>query len=270
MARRKSDDGDSVSLFPLMSILDCLIGSLTLMIAALMANSANSEQSEEVVQRYHDHSKLKAEMEADRKELEQLAKLIADAERLSDEAKRALAEVARLENQQKDKLQQLDANSEYAKMLAEANRLRTRITELEIEPKALQEEIARLKKEVEKRNAGPEEAIVQIRSGGSGVDIVPTFVECASTGLVVHEGQEPQRIRTGDIAKSDGDFAKLLNRVAATPKGQVIFLVRPDAVGVYNTARNFARQHYGPNGFARNGKLPVPTQGNIDLSVFRK
>ena len=81
MARRKSGDGDNVSLFPFMSILVCLIGSLTLMIAALMAGQMNTEQSQETIERYQRYSELKADIEADKTELESLKKLLADAER---------------------------------------------------------------------------------------------------------------------------------------------------------------------------------------------
>jgi len=159
---------------------------------------------------------------------------------------------------------------EFHEILAESNRLRLRLGELEPMPKKLQGDIEELKKEVKKRNAGPEEAIVQIRPGGSGVDLAPTFVECTTTGLLVHEGKTPSRILASDLAKDDGEFRKLLDRVAGTPKGQIIFLVRPDAVGTYNAARDVARTHYGPHGYCKNGKLPVPSQGNIDLSVFHR
>lgn len=270
MARRKSDDGDSVSLFPFMSILVCLIGSLTLMIAALMISSLNTQQAPELIERYQEYTELKADQQQDREELERLKALLSQADKLSEETKQALAEVAELEKQHKDKLARVDAKSEYAKQLAEANRLRLRIVDLETEPAKLKAEIERLEQEVAKKNAGPEEAIVQVRPGGSGVDMVPTFVECTATGLVIYEGDKPKRIVTADIGNAAAGFPPLLDSVAGTPKGQVIFLVRPDGVNVFNVARNFARSHFGPNGYCKNGKLPVPTQGNIDLSIFQK
>lgn len=270
MARRKAAEGDNVSLFPFMSILVCLIGSLTLMIAALMVSSMNSKQTPEVIERYQKYSEAKADQQADQEELERLKALLAQAEKLAEETKAALAELAAIEKQHKDKLASVDVNSEYAKQLAEANRLRLRIAELETEPPKLQIEIDRLQQEIAKKNAGPEEAIVQIRPGGSGVDMIPTFVECTATGLVIHEGSEPKRIVTADISKVEAGFPPLLDKVAGTPKGQLIFLVRPDAVNVFNAARGFARSHFGPNGYCKNGKLPVPTQGNIDLSIFSK
>lgn len=257
-----------MSLFPFMSILVCLIGSLTLMIALLMATQANSEQTTETVDRYRKFTQLQADIALQKSELDSVESLIQDAQHLSDQTRKALDEIAKLEREQQQHLQRVDANSEYARMLAEANELRKRISALEGEPATLQEQIAELEKEVERRNAGPEEAVVQIRPGGSGVDIEPTFVECNATGLVVHSAAQPQQIRSGDIAQETGEFYQLLERVAGTAKGEIVFLLRPDGVHTYNAARNFARTAYTTNGYAKTGKLPVPTQGNIDLSVF--
>ena len=143
MGRRESSDGDGVSLFPFMSILVCLIGSLTLMIAALMIISMNSQQSPEVIERYQKYSELEANQQQDVEELERLKLLLAQAEKLSAETKRALAELALLESEHQKKLALVDVNSEYAKQLAEANRLRLRIAELEPEPAKLQLELER-------------------------------------------------------------------------------------------------------------------------------
>jgi uncharacterized protein YlxW (UPF0749 family) len=269
VARRKSS-GDTMSLFPFMSILVCLIGSLTLMITLMMATQANSDQSEDEVDRYREYTELEADIAAAQSELKDLDDLMQNARALQDQVRKALAEVSATEKQQAEHLQRVDAGSDYAKMLAEANDLRKRIATLEQEPAALKAEIERLEKEVQKRNAGTEEAVVQIRSGGSGVDIDPTFVECAATGLVIHGASEPQRIVGAEIGAQGGEFYKLLERIAGTPKGEVVFLVRPDGVNTYNAARNAARSMYTTNGYAKVGKLPVPSQGNIDLSIFRK
>lgn len=268
MAKQKQEEA-GVSLFPFMSILVCLIGGLTLMISILTISQAGQDQSQEVIDRYHEYTRLKADAEADAAELEKLRQLIAQAEKLREQTRLALQEATLLEKKQKEQAEKSGAH-QFQQILAESNRLRQRITEIEPEPAKLQKTIAELNTEIKKRKAGPQEAIVQIRPGGSGVDIAPTFVECTMSGVVIHEGKEPQRIRAADLAKEDGDFRKLLDRVAGTPKGQVIFLLRPDAVGTYNVARGVARTHYGPKGYCKNGKLPVPTQGNIDLSVFRR
>ena len=63
---------------------------------------------------------------------------------------------------------------------------------------------------------------------------------------------------------TDLRFIKLLDRVAQQERGTVIFLVRPNGVGNYYHGKNIARTRY-----CRNGKLPVPGEGALDLSVFR-
>ncbi|REJ71199.1 MAG: hypothetical protein DWQ34_21285 [Planctomycetota bacterium] len=270
MPRRIADSDDSISLFPFMSILVCLIGSLTLMITALMAGQASQDQSQEIIERHEEFTRIEADMAADRSELDALRELIADALDMQKDLELALAEVAELEKEQSERLERMDVASDYAQMLAEANRLRQRIAEIENDPAELQKQIDELQAEIERMQAGPEEAVVQVRPGGSGVDIEPTFVECTANGVVVHKGDEPLQIRTGDLDSEEGEFRKLLARVAATPKAEIVFLVRPDGVSTYNRARSIARTFYTADGYARNGKLPVPSQGNIDLSVFSK
>jgi hypothetical protein len=268
MARRKNE-GEGISLFPFMSILVCLIGSLTLMIAIQLGGQVSSEQSQEDIERYQKYTEVKTLLEHDEAELESLKQLLAAAEKAREDVRLAAEEAATLEKRQKAELERVGAAGQET-LLAESARLRRRLTELEGEVPKLQKTVEELQKEIQRRKAGPEEAVVQVRPGGSGLDIVPTFVECAATSVVVHEGKEPQRIRAADLSKEGGDFRKLLDRVAGTPKGQIIFLVRPDGVGTYNLARDVARTHYGPNGYCKTGKLPIPTQGKIDLSIFRR
>ncbi len=273
MARRNKDEGETISLFPFLSILACLIGTLTLMIVAVSLGQISREQSDDVVERHRAYSVIKADVAFQEAELETLQQLLADARELEERLRLANEELARLENEQQDRMSREDVNSEYARMLAESNRLRKRLAEIENDPKKLEAEIEKLEAEVKRREAGPEEAIVQIRPGGSGVDIDPVFVECTANSVVILHDDESKsvRIRSGDLNKEGGEFHALLERVAAMPKGQIIFLVRPDGVGTYNTARSVARTHYSPrHGYAANGKLPVPSQGNIDLSVFRR
>jgi len=90
MGRRKGNEGDAVSLFPFMSILVCLIGSLTLMITIQMSGQANSEQSQEEIERYRKYTELKAVMEQDQAELESLKRLLAQAEKAHEEILEAI------------------------------------------------------------------------------------------------------------------------------------------------------------------------------------
>lgn len=271
MAKRKRSDGESVSLFPFLSILACVIGTLTLMITAVVLGQMDREQSPEVRQRAEEFEKLQQQLAADREEVEKLKQLMAAAEDLREELAAALDEISQLEREQKAQLDESGkTDSEGAKLLAEANRLRKRIAELEPDLPELKIQIEQLEQELKSRKDPPQEAEVVVRPGGSGVKLDPTFVECTTNGVVILDEKNPITIRRGDLNKEGGAFHQLLDRVAGTKDGTVIFLMRPDAVGTYNTARNVARTHYGPNGYCPNGKLPVSTQGRIDLSLFKQ
>ncbi len=105
---------------------------------------------------------------------------------------------------------------------------------------------------------------MQVKPGGSGVDFIPTFVECSKDGLVVYfDDADPHRVTYGNI-KSDVKFLKLLDDVAADETRTVTFLLRQDGVGTYYAARGIARTRY-----AKNGKLPIMGKGKIDLSLFK-
>ena len=109
------------------------------------------------------------------------------------------------------------------------------------------------------------EAEVSIQPGGSGVDVKPTFVEVNAAEVVIYDANKQIRVRRADLDKPGGAFHKLVDKVSKQPKGSVIFLLRsnPEAIGTYNTARYVARTRYCPS-----GKLPVPGDGIIDLSIF--
>lgn len=267
MAKRNKDEGETISLFPFLSILCCLIGVLTLLIVGVTLSQMERKQSPETVQRYHDYQEVTAEIAVTESKIEDVKQLIAAAEKLDAELKRAEEEAKRLQTEES---KMTAVNGELLKLLSESNRLKTRITEIEKLPEEFAKEIAALEAEIEKKKKGPEEAVVQVRPGGSGVDIEPTFVEVTATGVTILHRDEAKSIRvvSGDLDKPEKEFIQLLNTVSAKPKGQVIFLVRPDAVPVYNRARGVARSHVGPNGYCKNGKLPVPSQGQIDLGVF--
>ena len=264
MARQKRPNTEAVSLFPFLSILACVIGTLTLMITALALGQMEKQQDPEVVRRALEHEKLQAENEARQKEVDRLSRLLADASALREALALALEELKKLENRKDKETKKATGGKKLnAPLLAEANLLQKRIDELDPESKELQKEIRRLQAELSKRKSPPKEAENKIQPGGSGVDLDPTFVECTADGVRILEGSNPF-IRRTDLSKSK-PFLDLLDGVSKKPKGSVIFLIRDNAVGTYNSAHSIARGRY-----CRDGKLPVAGKGNIDLSVFKK
>lgn len=256
MARRSKDDDDGISLFPFLSVLACVIGILTLMITAMAlaqmdtAGVASAEEFEQVA----------AELATVDAELEQLETRAANASAQHQEllqAQRELGELtAKLDKARASMLpdvETVDLESRQVDLKA-----------LEEEYARLQEQVASLEKQVAALPAPPEGAVVEIRPGGTGIDIEPTFVECRADSIVLHDADPPKRIVRAEIA-TNPEYLALLDEVAAREKRSVIFLVRSDGIDVYNQASQVARGRY-----ARNGKLPVIGQGKIDLSVFRR
>ena len=266
MARRRRKQGVSVSLFPFLSILACVIGTLTLMITALALGQMDTDEvASELKLDY-----LKKQIARSLAEIERLKQRLAEVESGADDLMKQLAdaqvEFERLKRLKDSLLDRVDEEEkpEIDVPLVDAEKHKKRIAQMQEELKTQETRKGELVAELKERGKPPEEAEVIIQPGGSGVDLEPTFVECAASGVVVYEGEKPWRVRRADLA-SDEKFLALLDRVAAQPKSSVIFLVRDDALGTYNAARNLARSRY-----ARNGKLPVIGHGKIDLSMFEK
>ena len=247
-----------------MSILACVIGTLTLMITALALGQIDSTQSPEVIARAEEHEQRLSEIKTSENEAEKLKRLLDEAAALREELKRALAELKRLEEQQKQDTKNAD-NSQKKKiqLLAEANKLQQLIDKIQADLSPLVVKIKRLQAELNSRKNPPKEAVVKIQPGGSGLNLDPTFVECTAAGVVLLESRGKPLVRRADL-RTNKAFIALLDRVAKKPKGSVIFLVRSDAVSTYSAARGVARSRY-----CRNGKLPVLGKGRIDLSMFK-
>lgn len=266
MGRRPREDDDAISLFPFLSILACVIGTLTLMIAAMALGQLDPEavadaekQIEEAEARAEKHTEAMAAIEVVDVEANKLRALIAEAEAVRQQLARARAELKALEAESA-KMTGTDAAS--AKLLAEANRQRERIKQLEAQLPEMKAELDKLKAELAKLDKPPPPAQVRIEPGGSGAKIDPYFVECDRGGVVLLDG-DGARIPRGDLTGSPV-FAKAMEAVRKRERGVMIFLVRPDGVYTYNTASDVARVNQ-----TRNGKLPVSGQGEIDLSRFR-
>ncbi|MGJ8725888.1 MAG: hypothetical protein ACSHYB_15130 [Roseibacillus sp.] len=268
--RRKSDEG-GVSLFPFMSILASLIGVLTLLISVnmIIKEQERDNVSQEELDRAKENLKLKQQAEQARQELAQLE------ERLKKE-KSAAVELEKLQERNialSMKIEEL----EKAKNPEETDAALQKILEnLRKETRAIQKEqpvLTKRKKEllaeIEKRKIPPKpnEKVV-IRPGGVGSRTAKNvfFVECNSTGIILRREDKPQvTVSTAAIPNNDqyGDF---LEEVKRTRDSMVLFLVRKAGNDPYLWAASHAEEQFE----VRTGKLPVPKDGEIDLSLFKK
>lgn len=285
MPRAKSNLDDTVSLFPFLSILACIIGILVLMITAITlgqigqenepptADAVEAQQRIEAArQRAEEYQTLRGQLAADAaavRDLEVRVRQGDDAAR--DEAVRGAAvaqiraEIARLEGEIKSRQEQtVKLKAERESAAAELARLEPENAALAAKLKLLREQLEKLRMAVAARDGPPLEAQVKIQPSGSGADLKAEFIECAANSIVLHHRDKPVRIAAEQIA-GHAEFLTLLDQVKNTPRGTLVFLVRPDGVRTYQSARNVARNRY-----VTSGKLAIAGQGKLDLSLFGK
>jgi hypothetical protein len=271
MSRRPSSAaGAGVSLFPFLSILACLIGILTMMIKIISDIKAQetSGRDEEEMARAKQHQQIKAEIKTQQQELERIKAVL-------KERNSALVKLNELENKRivlRKKLDDAKINPKESDQALQKllEQIIDQIAALKKERPALEKELAALKAELAKLNIKPDTKTppVRINPAGSGITANTEifFIECNANGLVILEkGGEKKTVSTATIA-TDGQLASTLNRAKSSTKHLVLFLIRGDGSNTYRTAAVLAEEKYG----LTTGKLPVPSQGEIDLSLFLK
>lgn len=266
--RRKSSD-EGVSLFPFMSILACLIGILTLMISVTMQlkQMDNAGRTEEEKARAIENRDL---VKAAEKTQQEIVKL---EERLQKE-KATSAELAKLEDRKiilREQLEEFtltDPENTDAELQRLIEKMNAEIVSLEQSRPPLGQRLKELQEELAKRKDPPKpvESVV-IKPGGTGVSAASKlfFVECNSTGIVLMTGADsPKSIPTAAIRNSI-DYANFMEEVKRTRDSMVLFLVRKAGGQAYRWSAGIAESKFE----VLTGKLPVPNDGKIDISLFQ-
>lgn len=258
---RRQKDNLSVSLFPFLSILACVIGVLTLAITGLaISQMDNKGDNPEEIERAEQYVAMTAQVESHQAAIDDLKARIEKVRATQGENGDLQKRLTRLETQKKAVDDKKKALADQAKKKAD---LQKQLDDNKKKLVALKQRATTTQKKLEQLKQEPDDASVTIIPGGTGVNLKPTFIECAKTGVILHDGTG-RKITTGKL-RTDLPFIQLLDKIAQQEKSTIVFLVRPDGVSSYYTARSVARTRY-----CRNGKLPVPGQGAIDLSVFRE
>lgn len=266
MGRKKRDE-EGVSLFPFMSILACLIGILTLMISVSMAAKQQKEGlTQEEFERAKENDRLK-------KQVAQMAAEIKKIEQSSTKEQAAAIELRKLVLQQNtlaDKLKQMEVPEENkdAELQQIIEMMKKETQSIREEQPVFQKRIEELRAELEKRKIQPKPAeSVKIKPGGSAKALGRKlmFVECNSTGIVIRDpGKDPVIISTAAI-KDSVEYAEFCHRASEVRGGQVLFLMRKAGFDAYRWAAGIAEANYE----LTTGKLPIPNDGEIDLSLFQ-
>lgn len=271
MSRRASSAaGNGVSLFPFLSILACLIGVLTMMIKIISDIKAQETagRGEEEMARAKQHQQIKVDIKNQEKELERIKAVL-------KERNAALVKLNELENKRIVLRKKLDDAKAAPKQTDEAlqkllEQLIDQIAALKKERPKLEKELADLKAELAKRNIKPDTKVppVRVNPAGSGISANTEifFIECNANGLVIMDKGGAKKIVSAATIDTNSELASTFNRAKSSTKHLVLFLIRGDGSGTYRTATVLAENKYNLN----TGKLPIPTQGELDLSLFLK
>ena len=263
----------SVSLFPFMSILACLVGTIVVMICVLSVIQAQNMGGRPRQEVRDAANYVKAREETDELKAE-IKKIENERTEKDAEAMRVMQETKELE----DKVIKLRLQAEAAKQGEQANRelqhqlemLKLQMQSMEKEKPNYATEIEQLKAELASRKKSPEElaAPIVVKPGGTGKAAGKNlyFVETTAGAITLFVTKsERKRISEGSVGK-DAEYDAFLQRVADTKEATLVFLIRDDGWSAYTRAAGWAEGKFG----VRTGKLPMPGKGAIDLTVFEE
>ena len=269
MSRRNSSAaGAGVSLFPFLSILCCLIGILTMMIKIITdikAQEQNKRDPQELA-RAQEHQQLRADIKKQQVEFEKIKAVL-------KQRNTAFVELSELENKSIILRKQLaetktppkDSDTALQKMVEQ---LIDQIAALKKERPTLEKQLADLKAELEKRKIKPDAKPqpVRINPMGSGItrNTVVVFIECNANGVVIHDKSGTKTPVSTATILTDGKLTRVFNETKSAREHIILFLMRSDGNASFRVAGGYAENKFN----LRIGKIPVPTQGEIDLSLF--
>ena len=160
---RRSREPDS-SLFPFLSVLACVIGTLTLLIAAL----AVGQVAESLLAAEELDATQEAVLAAERAELEEIREQIADVERLGEEVSAARAEAARLAR---------------------------RIAQLAEKERSLVGSIQGVETSLAKQRPDDDDQPIRILPHGTARPLRPFFIETRSEGIRIYSDESMDTLK---------------------------------------------------------------------------
>ena len=274
MAKRRTGHQDEVLLIPFLDILCSLIGVLILIIVVLSVaqiRKAGGRTKEDLARatQYQDLLKEKKELEKSAEEMKRkIAELEKRKEALAAKQARLIDLRKRLELSADEERKDKEKATALQKQVEDLVR---QIEALTKQTAPLQKEIDELKKQLAARQKKPEQKAVSIvvQPGGSGVAGKGQqlfFVEAAGAAIVLHQDDGTTKRIPRDSVGLDKDFNTFLEGVRAAKNPSLVFLIRKDGWTSYQRAAGWAEQEYQ----LKSGKLPLPGDGPVDLSLFKQ
>jgi hypothetical protein len=260
VARRRSRDHLALSLLPFLSVLACVIGTLTLLLAALAVGSLGGAPLEQI-RLAEQFEALEAFLSGGSERLELLEAQLRRSEHVAKESEELGLRLAGLGLSPDISLEDLEGVVDLVERREEADRQKRRLGVLLDRSEA---DLAKRADAAAQRSALQLRAPIVIDPTGLGPDRRPYLVECTRDYIELHrtKGDWTYRIQRNEIRTSP-DFPKFLRRVSVIHDSIVIFMIRPDGVQTFHEAEMLARQHN-----VRHAKLPLPGQGELDFGLF--
>ena len=268
-ARTRSDP--EISLFPFLSILVCIIGALMFIILVLtlvqgmlgdrreIAEVVRAQEAEKLLKEAAERARKLAEWSVEKERGDALhAEIGTKKERwvlLTEEIKGAEEEKKKVE------FAQAAQQKELENMLKQIEMIKSEEAPIKAEVERLRAQLA------DRKSTADAKPKLIVRGSGSGAiagNNTLFFVECNGSGIIVHNQAAPLHYSTGSIGLDPG-YDDFLRHVTQTPRAMVIFLLREDGLNSYNRAAGWAESRFN----VRHGKLPLPGQGAVDLSLFQ-
>jgi len=261
LARRHRKDTE-VTLFPFLSVLACVIGTLILLLSAVAVGGIG-ERSLESVRLSERFEAAEIYLAGGRAILEEYEAQLQEVRVRAREDEELGRELAGLGLSPDISVEELKAR---INALAELETLADEGSTIARQSHDLKARASRRDRELEEREKQRLSGPILITPSGSGPDYTPFLVECAGDYLELHrtKGDFSFRIPASEIRRSP-EFKKFLRRVRAISRGMVIFLIRPDGVSNYIEAERVAEQFR-----VRNAKLPLPGTGSLDFSRLQE
>jgi hypothetical protein len=270
MAQARARSDAEISLFPFLSILVCLIGSLVLLIVILtiVQTRMGDGRTPQEIDRAAEALRLKKEIAEREKQLEKLKKE-SPAAANKDALQQKLTAIVTLRKElslgEDARKKNKEISGELQKKL---ENLLIQLEEMIKEKPPLTKEIEKLKAELLARNKKPDDKppsiIVQAGGSGTSANVRLYFVECSAAGIVMHKSLTEQiRITSASIGV-DAAYNAFLEEARKQPNSMILFLLRDDGLGTYNRAAGWAEGQFK----LRIGKLPLPGKGPADLAAF--
>lgn len=268
MGRLRSHRNEpSVSLFPFLSILACMIGTLTLLIAALAITGMDAGRNDESIRRAEEYMVLKRKSREHQKKIADIMRSSGEQgaleKKLFDvrEQIKAMEDSARIQQVESalSMKTESDINMKIGQKQKAIKALESEIARLEKELKQLGEELARCRQTMS-------ESMIKVLPSmeGKSIKYKPHFVEATKNGIVIYGNEGPHVVVAGNIDK-DKVFNELLGRLSGKKSDQLVLLIRNDGLGSRGRVLKLASEKD-----VTCGQLPLVGGGNLDLTGVKK